>query len=88
MSGAYEYILVRLWEVRSQVPGTTFNGARTNSSINNTQASSYIRAPKGVAQYLGLEKHRTEVPKYQSTAPSRWRHNKYYIKSVIVDSTS
>ena len=55
--------------MRGQVPGTTCNGARTNSAINNTQASSYIGAPEGVAQYLGLERHRTEVPKYQSTAP-------------------
>ena len=32
--------------MRGQVPGTTCNGARTNSAINNTQASSYIRAER------------------------------------------
>ena len=30
--------------MRGQVPGTRCNGARTNSAINNTQVSSYIRA--------------------------------------------
>ena len=39
MSSAY----LRVKEVRGQVPGTTCNGARTNSAINNTQASSYLR---------------------------------------------
>ena len=40
--------------VRGQVPGTTCNGARTNSAINNTQASSYIRAPEG--RYNGIKR--------------------------------
>ena len=42
MSSAY----IRVKKVRGQVPGTTCNGARTNSAINNTQASSYIRAER------------------------------------------
>ena len=38
------------------MPGTTCNGASTNSAINNTQASSYIRAPEGVARrYNGIK---------------------------------
>ena len=66
----------REWEVRGQVPGTTRNGGRTKSAINNSQASGYVRAPEGVAQCLGLPRHRTEaqkypteVPRYRSTAP-------------------
>ena len=39
-------VYIRVKEVRGQVPGTTCNGARTNSAINNTQASSYIRAER------------------------------------------
>ena len=31
-------------EVRGQVPGTTCNGAHTNSAINNSQTSGYVRA--------------------------------------------
>ena len=42
MSSAY----IRVKEVRGQVPGTTCNRARTNSAINNKQASSYIRAER------------------------------------------
>ena len=42
MSSAY----IRVKEVRGQVPGTTCNGARTNSAINNSQSSSYVRAPE------------------------------------------
>ena len=37
---------IRVREMRGQVPGTTCNGARNNSAINNTQASSYIRAER------------------------------------------
>ena len=37
---------IRMQEVRGQVPGTTCNGARTNSAINNSQTSGYIRAPE------------------------------------------
>ena len=47
----------------------TCNGARTNSAINNSQNSAYVRAPEGVVQCLGSPRHRTEVPIYQSTAP-------------------
>ena len=42
MSSAY----IRVKEVRGQVPGTTCNGARTNSAINNSQNSGYVRAPE------------------------------------------
>ena len=42
MSSAY----IRVKEVIGQVPGTTCNRARTNSAINNKQASSYIRAER------------------------------------------
>ena len=75
------YIEVK--EVRGQVPGTSRNGGRTKSAINNFQASSYVRAPEGVAQCLGLPRHRTEAPRYLTETPrtevpkhgaSRWRH--------------
>ena len=36
--------------MRGQVPGNIRNEVRTNSAINNPQASSYIRAPEGVAR--------------------------------------
>ena len=36
---------IRVKEVRGQVPGTTCNGARTNSAIKN-RASNYIRAER------------------------------------------
>ena len=32
--------------MRGQVPGTTCNGARTKSAINNYQASGYVRAER------------------------------------------
>ena len=40
MSSAY----IRVKEVRGQVPGTTCNGARTNSAINNSLSWGYVRA--------------------------------------------
>ena len=40
-------------EVRDQVPGTTCNGARTNSAINNSQNSGYVRAPEYYAVHWG-----------------------------------
>ena len=55
--------------MRGQVPGTTRGRARTKSAINNTQTSGYVRAPEGVAQCLGLPRHRTEATRYRSTAP-------------------
>ena len=55
--------------MRDQVPGTTRNGGRTKSAINNFQASGYVRAPEGVAQCLGLLRHLTESPRYRNTAP-------------------
>ena len=51
------------------VPGTTRNGRRTKSAINNSQASGYVRVPEGVAQCLGLPRHRSEAPRYQTEAP-------------------
>ena len=42
MSGPY----IRVKEVRGQVPGITCNRARSNSAINNKQASSYVRAER------------------------------------------
>ena len=52
MSSAY----IGVKEVRGQVPGTTCNGARTNSAINNSQNSGYIRAPEyyTVLEEVGL----------------------------------
>ena len=47
-------------EVRCQVPGATRGRARTKSATNNTQTSGYVRAPEGVAQCLGLPRHRIE----------------------------
>ena len=44
---------IRVKEVRGQVPGTTCNGARTNSAINNTQNSGYVRAPEYYAVHWG-----------------------------------
>ena len=49
MSNAY----IRVKEVRGQVPGTTCNGARTNSAINNSQNSGYLRAPEYYAVHGG-----------------------------------
>ena len=66
MSSAY----IRVKEVKGQVPGTICNGARTNSAINNTQTSGYVRAPEGVAQCLGTEPiSRGTVARRQSLAP-------------------
>ena len=42
MSSAY----IRVKEVRGQVPGTTCNGARATSAINNFHASGYVRAER------------------------------------------
>ena len=42
MSSAY----IRVKEVRGQVPGTTCNGAHTNSAINNYHTSGYVRAER------------------------------------------
>ena len=39
--------------MRGQVPGTTCNGARTNSAINNSQNSGYVRAPEYYAVHWG-----------------------------------
>ena len=44
---------IRVKEVRGQVPGTTRNGARTNSAINNSQNSGYVRAPEYYAIHWG-----------------------------------
>ena len=59
MSSAY----IGVKEVRGQVPGTTCNGARTNSAINNSQTSGYVRGPsttkytEGVARrYYGIKR--------------------------------
>ena len=49
--GMSAYIRVR--EVRGQVPGTICNGARTNSAINNSQTSGYVRAPEYYAVHRG-----------------------------------
>ena len=65
MSSAYKGVK----EVRGQVPGTTRNGGRTKSAINNFQASGYVRVPERVAQCLGLQRHRTETSKYPTEAP-------------------
>ena len=63
MSGAY--ISVR--EVRGQVPGTTCNGARAKSAINNYQALCYIRAERkwraGVSSGTPEWTTRVEYPK-------------------------
>ena len=42
MSSAY----IRVREVRGQVPGTTYNGARTKSATNNYQAPGCVRAER------------------------------------------
>ena len=53
MSSAY----IRVKKVRGQVPGTTRNGARTNSAINNTQTSDYVRSLEKVARrYNGIKR--------------------------------
>ena len=49
MSSAY----IGVKEVRGQVPGTTCNGARTNSAINNSQNSGYVMAPEYYAVHWG-----------------------------------
>ena len=54
--------------MRGQVPGTARDRARIKSAINNYQASNYVKAPEGVAQCLGLPRHRTEAPRYRSMA--------------------
>ena len=76
---------IRVREVRGQVSGTTRGRARTKSAINNTKTSGYVRAPEGVAQCLGLPRHRTEVPNRSTDVPaaqygaSRWRHSSQFI---------
>ena len=69
-----EQCLDRNEEVRGQVPGTTCNGACTKSAINNTQTPGYVRAPEGVEQCLGLQRHQAEAPATQYCT-SRRRHN-------------
>ena len=67
-------IACRSEEVRGQVPGTTCNWARTKSAINNTQTPGYVKAPEGMVQCLGLQRHQAEAPATQHGA-SRRRHN-------------
>ena len=49
MSSAYIWVK----ETRGLVPGTTCNGARTNSAINNSQNSGYVRAPEYYTVHWG-----------------------------------
>ena len=70
--------------MRDQVPGTTRNGGRTKSAINNFQASGYVRAPEGVAQCLGLLRHRTEAPRYLTESP-RYRNTAPVAGATPVD---
>ena len=49
MSSAY----IRVKDVRGQVPGTTYNGARTKSAINNSQSSGYVKAPEYYSVHRG-----------------------------------
>ena len=71
MSSAY----IGVKEVSGQVPGTTRNGGRTKSEINNFQASGYVRAPKewrNASVYRGTEpKPRDTQPKPQGTEARR-----------------
>ena len=55
VKGMRAYIPVR--EVRGQVPGTTCNGARTNSAIDNTGHELHKNA-RGSG---GVPRHRTEA---------------------------
>ena len=57
--------------MRDQVPGTTCNGACSKST--NIQTPGGVRAPEGVAQCLGLQRHQAEVTATQCGA-NRWRH--------------
>ena len=65
-------------EVKGHVPGTTRNGGRTKNAINNFQASGYVRAPEGVAQFTEAPNQSPEVPNRSPEVPkrgaSRWRH--------------
>ena len=56
--------------MRGQVPGTTRNGERTKSAINNSQASGYryVRAPEGVAQCRCLPNRSPDVSKHSASA--------------------
>ena len=54
--GMSAYMRVR--EVRGQVPGTTCNGARTNSAINNTGHELH-KSTRGSGV---VPRHRTEAP--------------------------
>ena len=65
MSSAY----IRVKEVRGQVPGTTCNGARTNSAINNTQALSYIRAEREWRARLSAPGYRRQAIGARLSAP-------------------
>ena len=64
VKGMRAYIRVR--EVRGQVLGTTCNGARTNSAINNT----VLELHKSARGSGPRDRHDgTEDPRYRSTAP-------------------
>ena len=49
--------------MRGQLPGTTCN--RACSKSGNIQTLGDVRAPEGVAQRLGLQRHQAEVPATQ-----------------------
>ena len=90
MSSAY----IGVKEVRGQVPGTTCNGARTNSAINNTGhelhksargsgAVSRRCARHGASVSLGTEqKSRSIKARSQSLAPHLFQ--KSYFKHILM----
>ena len=67
--------------MRGQVPGTTRNGGRTKSAINNSQASGYryVRAPEGVAQCRCLPNRSPEVSKHGA---GRWRNTRFSLSKI------
>ena len=75
MNSAY----IGVKEVRGQVPGTTGNGARTNSAINNSQNSGYVRVSEYYTVHCGAPGLRHQAPRavgpvLQHTAAVPRRH--------------
>ena len=85
-------VYIGVKEVRGQVPGTTCNGARTNSAINNSQNSGYARAPEYYAVHWGSgapglqhQAPRAVVPVLQRQYQDAtcWRHNTFDFSQYI-----
>ena len=64
---------IRMRKVRGQVPGTTCNGTRTNSAINNTgpELHKSARGSGAVPRLTEAPNRSPEVPKHGAI---RWRH--------------